>query len=323
MACVLALVGLTLPLVVALGPTAAAQVEPADVARPAPPPARALHVTALANEGALLRAGDVAVLIDAFLAEPYSVYGALPEQTLEALLAAAPPFDGVDLALVSHRHGDHLQPAPAARFLRASPGTWLASSPQVLELVREADAALAPAMAERAADATDGARPTDAAPWPDEAAGRPTPQPRAVLPEPGQSVRLRRDGLSVDVLRLSHGTGRFAAIQNLGHVIELGGQRVLHVGDAAMDPRRFAPYALAERDLDVALLPFWYFLDEGGRQLVREHLRARHVIACHIPPADLADVRAALAESDPHVLVPDPLQVFVFEPPAADGDDGG
>ncbi len=114
---------------------------------------------------------------------------------------------------------------------------------------------------------------------------------------------MERGGVHVEFLRLAHG-GRFQGIQNLGHIITLGGQRVLHLGDAATRLENYEPYALSERSLDVALVPYWFFLEAGGRQLVDEHLHARHIIACHIPAADRDEVAEQLAKTDPRVIVP-------------------
>jgi L-ascorbate metabolism protein UlaG (beta-lactamase superfamily) len=135
------------------------------------------------------------------------------------------------------------------------------------------------------------------------------------LPEPGRSSFVERNSVHVEFLRLSHGP-RFPDVQNLGHIITLGGQRVLHLGDAGTDPRNFRPYALADRALDVALVPYWYFLESDGRRLVDEHLRARLVIACHIPAGERAQVAEMLAKSHPHVVVPaEPMQTWTSEAP--------
>jgi L-ascorbate metabolism protein UlaG (beta-lactamase superfamily) len=242
-----------------------------------------LNIVALANEGFLLRSADQAVLIDAFLSKPYAGYDALPVDVLARLEAAETPFAGIDLALVSHEHADHVQAEPARRFLAASPGTLLATSPQVLAIVVG-----------------------------DDAAG--VPNHEAYLPEPGETVVVERNGVRVEFLRLSHGR-RFASIQNLGHVITIGGQRVLHLGDAATEAANFRPYALPGRELDVALVPYWYFTERGGRALVEEHLPARHVIACHIPSGERAEIASQLAASYPHVIVPrTPLQSWTIEP---------
>jgi L-ascorbate metabolism protein UlaG (beta-lactamase superfamily) len=251
------------------------------------PAAGRLEVLALANEGFLLRAGEDAVLIDAFVSEPYAGYAALGGEALADLVAARGPFASVDLALASHVHRDHFQPAPARAFLGASPRALLASSPQVLEALL-ADYAAA------------GAR-------------EPSERLRDVLPEVGAELPLEVGGIRVDVLRLSHGTGRFAELQNLGHVITLGGVTALHVGDAATVPETFAAYGLRRRGIDVAFVPYWYFESADGRRIVDEHLRPARLVACHIPPGELEAVTRRLAASRPDVLVPQAaLESFRF-----------
>jgi L-ascorbate metabolism protein UlaG (beta-lactamase superfamily) len=255
---------------------------PAAAQAPAPVE---LEVRALANEGFLLSVGDDVVAIDAFVAEPYSGYGALEGEPLADLVAARGPFASLDLALVSHAHRDHFQAEPARRVLAARPACVFASSPQVLEALHASGAeALAPA--ERL---------------------------REFLPEPGASVALDVGEIHVEVLRLSHGTGRFAQIQNLGHLITLGGVTALHVGDAAMVPETFAAYRLRERGIDVAFVPYWYFDAAEGRRIVDEHLLPARLVACHIPPGELEAVTRRLAANRPEVLVPQrALQSFRF-----------
>ena len=255
----------------------------------APPP---VEVTYLANEGFLIRAGEQAVLIDAFVAEPYSLYRALTPEMRRQLEAAEGPFAGVDLALTSHHHRDHWQVEPARRFLDAAPGCSFASSAQVV--------------GELGADG-----------W--ERAGDDGAPPHPVRLAPGETEVLERDGLGVELLHLSHGTGRHAKVQNLGHLITIAGRRLLHVGDAAVEEANFAPYRLAERDLDLAFVPFWYFLSPEGQQLVRRHFAGARLVACHVPDADRDEVAALLAKDWPEaVLLRDPGDTLTLPPP-----DGG
>ena len=277
-----------------------------------------LQIVALANEGFLLRCDVDAVLIDAFLAEPYSIYDALPPTVLKLLLGAQAPFDSVDLALVSHVHGDHFQPAPARRFLDASPQTLLASSPQVLAALAAYDLAagdLSPGDGDngqsgstgndgQAGDSADGDNNDNSGGAGGSTGAAPSDlsATTALFPTPGQSKSMTRDFV-VEFLHLSHGTGRFASIENLGHVITLGGRRILHLGDAAMEPANFAPFAATLRDVDVALIPYWYFLSSAGRALLTEYVDASLTIACHVPGEERDDVIAALAASHPDVIV--------------------
>ena len=245
-----------------------------------------VEVTYLANEGFLLRSGGSSVLIDAFIARPYAGSPALPGAAMNQLKQAAAPFDGVDLALVSHGHGDHFQPVPARAFMAAAPEAVLASTPQVIEQFLHH--------------------------YPLGIEGRERLQ--TVLPEPGEWLRFEQGGIGVEVMSLSHGTGEFASVQNLGHLIRIGGMTVLHVGDAAIDARSFAPYELAGAGIDVALLPYWYWLEDGGPELVATQLKAEVHVACHLHVETAAEVSASLRRDFPEVVLFErPLETRRFE----------
>lgn len=239
-----------------------------------------IEVTFLANEGFLLTAEEGSVLIDAFVAEPYSIYGPLPAAVQGQMERGEAPFEAVQLALVSHQHRDHFQPEAAVAFLRQHPETLFVSSPEVV------DALLQEAGTDREATASDLKA-----------------RVRKTWPAAGTVETITRGEIEVELFRLTHGGRRFQEIQNLGHVIHLGGRRILHIGDAATAPATFAAFDLAEKNLDVALLPSWFFSSPEGRQSLESHLRARHRVACHIPPKALAETRRTLTESDPEVVI--------------------
>lgn len=108
--------------------------------------------------------------------------------------------------------------------------------------------------------------------------------------------------MRVDFLRLSHGEGPNREIENLGHLIHLCGETVLHVGDAMPEARSFEPYRLAEREIDVALLPFWFWLERGGPELVAGFDAGREA-ACHVPPVEVSRWKEVLGEKTPGVQV--------------------
>ena len=67
----------------------------------------AVTVTYVANEGVLIQSDSKQVLIDA-LHKPYlSEYLATPQKVLDDMMASRPPFEDIELLLVSHIHGDH------------------------------------------------------------------------------------------------------------------------------------------------------------------------------------------------------------------------
>jgi len=239
---------------------------------PSTPPSTEIEISFLANEGLLLRGSGVAVAIDAFVAEGYSIYGHLAPGDVRRLQAGEAPFTDLRLALVSHVHRDHLQPEVAASWLRAGSERRLAGAPEVLAAVTAADPDLAPSLREE---------------WPAQ----------------GATSTLELGGVRVTSFRLSHGTGRQASIQNLGHVIRIDGVDVLHVGDAEMRVSNFEPFADVLAEVDVALLPYWYWEDDQGLALIARFFRAVPKVAVHVPPGELDAVRGRLAVSDPEVVV--------------------
>jgi L-ascorbate metabolism protein UlaG (beta-lactamase superfamily) len=234
-----------------------------------------ITVTQLANDGVILSDSQTRIMIDGMVVEPYSVYGGLDETAAAEFSQASGSFAGIDLALSSHRHHDHNQPDFACQFLQASPATKFISSPQVLGLMREKCRQLV------------------------------TTSPRVVeiTPQYGEPQILQQGDARVTVFPLSHGTRKYAKIQNYAHLVELGGVTVLHIGDAAMDPADFQKAGLDEIKLDVVLIPFWYFQPGPGADVMNQYIDAPLKIAVHIPPGEMDEIRAHMTENYPAVMI--------------------
>jgi len=221
----------------------------------APGAARAqVTVTFLANEGVMLSAAGKKVLIDALFLKYETGYAVPAATTRAALEAARPPFDGVDLILVTHRHGDHFHPAPVAAHMRANPRATLLTSRQVIDSLRARVA-------------------------PGDLAG---PRIMARTPAPGARRREAVGGIVVELLGLPHGGRRHRAVEHIGYVVELGGRRVLHVGDTDFTEETFAAFRLDTARIDVALLPYGAVTSRSGRRVIERWIRPRQVVAFHV-----------------------------------------
>lgn len=210
-------------------------------------------ITYLANEGVLLSSGSTRVLIDALFLRYGPEYAVPADSTQSALEHARTPFDSVDLVLVTHRHGDHFHPDPLAAHLRANPGAALLTSQQVIDSMRHVPgvARLAPRMVARTM-------------------------------APGTRRRALVNGLPVELLGLAHGGRRHRHVEHLGYIVELGGRRVLHLGDAELSEATLAPFRLDTSRIDVALIPAWAVTDRESREAIRRWVRPRQAIAFHL-----------------------------------------
>lgn len=228
----------------------------------------------IANEGVLIRAGSKQILIDGLHREYQPAYAFPPPDLQKLLETAAKPYDKINLLLVSHVHLDHFHAESVGLHLKNNPNAVLASSEQIVAEV-----------AKNFADYE-----------------KIKPQIKPVSHEWKKTVEYNQDGIKIKFLGLRHGSERFKSIQNLGHLIEIGGKRLLHIGDADMTAENFSAFDLAKENIDIAFIPYWFLLSENGRRLVKEQFNPKQIIAVHISPNEAEEVSAKLKKDIPGLL---------------------
>ena len=245
---------------------------------PAPSMSQAprLEVIYLANMGVLVEGGGRRVVIDGFHHAELDGTAAVPSSWLQALEQSRDPFRTLDLVLTTHRHLDHFNAASvAARLLSDSGVVFVAAQETVDSLLARTNL--------RAARA------------------RVMAGVRGVIPPARGEARVPLAGIELAVLDLPHNRTRSKRVANVGFVLNLQGLRVLHVGDADPTAANFDPHRLAQRPIDVAIVPFWYLMGENGDVL--RSIGARTWIATHVSPSDSASVRRKVHESSAGAIV--------------------
>lgn len=235
-----------------------------DVARAVPP---GFVVRYVANMGVLISSGDKRVLIDAIHRKYKPAYVFPPPEMLSALESAMPPYDRIDLILVTHTHLDHFHPDSIALHLKNDPKSVLVSSAQVIAEMPKSEEISA--------------------------------RLKEVTPEVGKRTDLEINGIKVSLLGLRHVNAQHRSVQNLGYLVEIGGKRVLHVGDAELSAENFAPFRLEKEKIDVAILPQWFLDGPGGCDMVRKLIGAKHLIATHISSGYTDEVSARVKKNCP------------------------
>ena len=234
----------------------------------------ALTVRYIANEGVLIASSDKQILIDGLHREYRPAYLFPPPEMQAVLENARPPYDKINFVLVSHIHLDHFHPQSIGQYLKNNPRAIFASSEQ--------------ALAEVSRNLTEH----------DKIRARMKP----VRHEWKKSSVIDQDGVKIRFLGLRHSGEQFKEVQNLGHVIEIGGKKLLHIGDADMTVENFSSFNLAREKIDIAFIPYWFLISEEGRKLVREQFGAKHVIAVHIPPGEAVEVAEQLKKDMPEAI---------------------
>jgi L-ascorbate metabolism protein UlaG (beta-lactamase superfamily) len=210
--------------------------------------AAGVRVTFVGNAGFLIEIGGKKILIDAIFKGFENEY-LLPQHVQDALVKARPPFNDVDLILVTHNHGDHFDAAMVRQHLKNNPGARLASTDQVTSQLAEFGDRVLPLAA---------------------AAGKP--------------VQADVAGIAVKAIYMSHGRvpeGREETINN-AYLVTVAQTTFFHTGDidaSLIDTTQ--PLSPGKR-IDLAFLSHFYF--DGNplaRKFIKEWVDGRFIIPIH------------------------------------------
>ncbi|MGI9265063.1 MAG: MBL fold metallo-hydrolase [Gammaproteobacteria bacterium] len=219
------------------------------------------QVEYLGNEGLLVSVCDTKILFDAFFDDDYEQYVLVPGDTRADILAGRPPYDGVDALFVSHAHGDHFSADLVLEYLLAHKHVVLFGPQQIVDALIGATGSVDNDTSSRII--AFGTKPGD----------------------PPEQTAL--DRLKVDVVAIPHAGGaRMSDIDNLVfRVTVAGASTVMHFGDAAADDTFFArqPEFWGAMQTQAAFPPYWFLINESGRRILENRIRATQVVGVHVP----------------------------------------
>ena len=156
------------------------------------------------------------------------------------------------------------------------------------------------------------------------------PQAEAILPDgyfPWQlpltapRQRLVLGGVTLDFIRLPHEGTQNAHVAHYGCILDCQGFRVLLTGDCALCAPELQAALAESGPVDLAVLDFPWLTLPQGRQFVRQHIRPKTLLVCHLPFAgdDIYGYREAARKSAPKLegvdvrLLSEPLQQETLE----------
>lgn len=215
--------------------------------------AQALEITLASNAGLVVRSGETSVLVDVIYGESFPGFTINSPQQREAIDQGAAPFDDVDVVLATHHHADHFDAEMVGAYLMRYPAVHFVSTQAAVDLV------LATLPVDHGADG--------------RLHGYGFEQGSASV------EHLELGAVGIDIVELRHVGDQ--PTPNVGFVVELGGQRVLHVGDTLVAGEAFPIAALGR--IDVALMPYWYLLDETSATFLGTVLDPPHLVPMHLP----------------------------------------
>jgi L-ascorbate metabolism protein UlaG (beta-lactamase superfamily) len=239
----------------------------------------ALDVTYIANEGFMIQAGGKKVLVDALFNDEFFL--APSPELLAQMTGGSGPFADMNLLLVTHLHGDHFNPKMVAEFLRHHAHCRLVAHTQVVDLLRK-----------------------------EEGFAQIEGQIHEVRLEPGSRENMTVNGITLDVLVLTHspsyrdGRDVHEGTRNLVFIVNLGGTRFLHLGDATVENSlaHLNAYPFEQSPVDILFLNR-IDRSEATQQFIAEKIKPSRIVAMHIPPAELTEETNKILAVYPHAII--------------------
>jgi L-ascorbate metabolism protein UlaG (beta-lactamase superfamily) len=216
-----------------------------------------LDITYIGNEGFVIEGGGKKVIIDALYTRGGKGYVVHPPERVALMVSGEAPFDNVDLVLTTHFHFDHFDPQTVGHNLVSNPHARFVSTPDAVDGLAEAF--------DRYGEIKD--------------------RVVAVFPPEGHRETVEYDDLRIEIVNLHHGRGQ--RVQNLGFIVHIAGNRILHVGDTQAEIGDFQRNNLHVEEFDYAFVPYWFLSYPTMRRALIKGVKARTFVAMHMPPKEL------------------------------------
>ena len=101
-------------------------------------PQARVKITYIANEGFLIKSGDSKILVDALFGGIKGNWCEQPsDSALNLIINGQPPFDGIDVVIVSHYHVDHFNEKIVSDFMQKNSKSVLVCPNQVNVLLKK------------------------------------------------------------------------------------------------------------------------------------------------------------------------------------------
>ena len=220
---------------------------------------KALKLAYTGNMGVCIELGNKTVIIDGLHQYYNKAYVYPPEDMVNQLITGHfKDFSPIEFCLYTHLHGDHFSGKYAKRFLEHNSSGVVIGSSQLKKDVVKTNSST------------------------DSLVNR-----FYAVPYDKQPHTFEKSGIKITAIRCDHtNPQRHNQTENIAYVVNLDNYSILHVGDTDWRLTRepFKTLDIKNKNIDLAVLPYWLLLDDNDISMVNELIAPKHIIATHIPP---------------------------------------
>ena len=248
------------------------------------PGEKPLEVTYIANAGFLIEYGSKRVLIDALHSWPN--FQSTPDEVFNDMRAAKPPFENIDLVLVTHPHPDHFHPDMIELFLANHAHSKLIAPPVAAELLKIS----APERFEMFAE----------------------DQIIRIDINIGDVLDVSENGIDLKIFGLEHNGP--SNMLNFGFLIKIDDKTLLHEGDANINNEYFKSPGHKSENIDIIFENDHLRKDPERQKIIGDHIKPKHRIGMHIQPKNFKSVSKQIKVKFPdEIIFKKPMEKRVFK----------
>lgn len=218
-----------------------------------------LTIKYIANEGFLIHNQKDHVLVDAIHGDKNGVlYNRTPLDVFEKMLAKDPPFQHIDLCLVSHWHQDHVNFDMLAHFLQKHKETTLITG---AEEVKQLSDYLKISHSKKNIIQVD--------------------------PPFEHILDVSESPLPLSVFSTNHGPAGLD-VTTTAFLFELGGINLLHLGDLVpeVNAKLLQKLDFSDVNVDIAFMDPYFLQSEIGQAFIKEKVQPKLIILMHVGDND-------------------------------------
>ena len=229
-------------------------------------------VSYVANHGFMISNGPQKVMIDTLFTTNGDTYACPSDELLKGMITESGPFEGANMLLTTHGHGDHFNAKLTAKYLNNNPKALWICPQEVAQEVQQHEND--PALLKRII---------------------------GLDLKPGSRIHKTIAGVDLEVISIPHHLND--NMQHLAYLVNMNDVKVLHLGDAAKKPEEmYQKLALAESDIDVLIAPCgsdcsnWMVNANGdGPAVICNQIKPKHLVMGHLPnDLDKAQIKKSI-----------------------------
>lgn len=214
-------------------------------------------LTYISNAGVFIQLKDRKILMDGLCRSNTPIYKDPSADIALKIKGGIPPFDHLDLMLITHEHSDHFDPISVHEFQENNPQTVILSTPYVISKLR---------------------------------AHAPLDKGSHNLMEIDlklhQGETLTVQGIKIRIFSLAHMGKNQEETRNYAYLIEYG-LKLFHVGDASPVPENYDQLNLLPEKINCLIAPFPYIGLPSARRVIKDFINPQKIAILHFPHKEL------------------------------------